>query len=144
MKVIKIDARKKTITEIELDWGIKALYKELECEMFTCIELPNGDSLYIDDEGLLLDEPIGAFMLKGFLQPLSGHGLIIGIDDKTGESNDCKYTIEFIKKNVEFLPVQFLKGIPIQADFISLTDQEMEEYLNSGRLPIGKNPPSPQ
>ena len=144
MKAIKIDVRNKTVSIIDLKKGFRNTQKELECELFTCIGLPKNDALYIDDEGLLKEEPIGAFMIGSYPQPLSGHGLIIGTDEETGESQDCQSTLEEIKKSVRFIPVQMLKGVPLESNFIPLNDKEMEEYFSTGKLPIGKTPTNPQ
>lgn len=142
MKAIKIDVVQGKIIQIDIAKGIEPLYKELQCRCFTTIELDNGDILFLDDEGLLLEEPLGAFVYDNYPQPLSGHGIILG-NDEEGESQDCKSTVEEIKKVVRFLPVQILKGIPLESNFIPLTDEEMQEYLKTKTLPIGKRPTNP-
>ena len=43
------------------------------------------------------------FSYKGYPQPLSGNGLILGIDHETGESIDTTLTIDEVKENVKFL-----------------------------------------
>ena len=107
MKVIKIDVVNKTITELEIEPGIQAIYKAIECDTFDCVPLrspfPKGHVIYVDDNGLL-NEPIGAFKIKGYSQPLSGHGLIGGIDS-AGESIDCTVTIEQVQEWVQFVDI---------------------------------------
>jgi hypothetical protein len=96
----------------------------------------------LDDEGLLREEPIGAFTIGNYPQVLSGNGLIIGNDDR-GASQDCKATLEEVKKAVKFVPVELLKGIPLKHNVIPLKDDELKEYMKSGSLPIGKKPTNP-
>ena len=143
MKAIKIDVVTQIISEIDISKGLQAIYRHLKCELFTCIGLPEKDALYIDDEGLFVEEPLGAFMIMGIAHPLSGNGLIIGCDDE-GESTDCKITIEQAKQMVTFVDVKMLKGVPLESKFIPLSEKEWDEYHNSGNLPIGKRPVSPQ
>ncbi len=111
MKAIKIDVVKQEVYEVEITQGsLEDIYKELACRMFAMpFEHSNNDGLYVDDEGLLRDNLIGGFSYKHFPhQPLFGNGLIVGCDD-SGESDDAKTTVEEVKNDVVFLPVDFLK-----------------------------------
>ncbi len=111
MKAIKIDVIKKEVYEVELTQGsLEDIYKELTCRVFSMpYEHSNKDGLYVDDEGLLTDELIGGFAYRHFPhQPLFGHGLIVGCDE-AGESDDVKTTVEEVKKDVVFIPIDFLK-----------------------------------
>ena len=104
MRAIYINVRDKEITEIELEKGIDAIYEKLECTVFTCPLIDTkGDSLYVDDEGLLNDNSPGSFFHLGYpTQPLFGHGLIIGTDDE-GESTDAKVSLENVKALISFI-----------------------------------------
>lgn len=104
MKAIKIDPVKQEITEVEIDGTLESIYKELDCEVFTCpITLNNMDSLYVDDEGLFVDDYNGAFYFGDYSQPLFGKGLIIGSNIE-GESESVASSIRTIEKKVKFLP----------------------------------------
>lgn len=146
LRAIKIDVVNRTITEVFIESGINAIYKQLDCRMFECVDLGDNQTLYLDEEGLLLDEPLGAFMFKGMLQPYSGHGLILGTNPRTGDTVSCHpaITVEVVKKLVEFAPVQLLKGIPLEAKFIGLTNEEFDEYMRTGEIPQHKQPANPQ
>ena len=110
MNVIKIDVVKKEIYEIEMTTDFKEIYKHLDCDLFTCISsktIAPGDTIYIDDEGLLREDPIGAFSIRGVSQVLSGHGLIIGSDDQ-GDSISCITPLDVIKQLVRFEDLYYL------------------------------------
>ena len=63
----------------------------------------NEDTLYVDDEGLLLKEN-HAFEFtydNGHTQPLMGKALVLGTDAE-GESIECKTTLENLKSRISF------------------------------------------
>ncbi len=110
MKAIKIDVIKKEVYEVEIDDSIDSIYKHLECEIFEQVGpfLPNGDAVLVDEEGLLKDEPIGAFKMGTYPAVLSGHGLIHGLNHNTGETSSAKSLVEFIRSQVKFVGVDQL------------------------------------
>lgn len=100
MKAILIDPATQTITEIELEKGIDAIYKAMNCQMFECpVEFKNGDVLYCDEEGKLNAERlIGGFTYpKAWNDIIMNKALVIGTNPKTGDSKSCKSTIAEIK-----------------------------------------------
>jgi hypothetical protein len=102
MKAFFIDVIRKTVAEISIGKGIEEIYKVMECRTFEVpyyAELKNFDSLYCDEEARL-GEPSGAFTYKGNL--IFNHGLVMGFDPKTGESEDAKSSLEDIAKLVTF------------------------------------------
>lgn len=102
-KAIVIDVNKKEVYETELDEGLQPIYNALECETFDCpFALPNSDTLYVDDEGLLKESRVG-FHLKGAPQDYVGNGLLLGTNYETGESVDVKTSLEWVKENVIFI-----------------------------------------
>ena len=104
MKAIKIDPVKQELTEVEIDGTLESIYEKLDCEVFTCpIALDNMDTLYVDDEGLFVDEYKGAFYFGDYSQPLFGNGLLIGANIE-GESESVASSIKTIEKKVKFLP----------------------------------------
>lgn len=103
MKAFKIDVVSHSVYEVEITKDIKDINQQLECEIFTApYSLENNDCLFVDDEGLLVDE----FDLKGgfYIDDLLffGHGLFIGIDDE-GESVNVKSTLDEIKNKINFI-----------------------------------------
>lgn len=105
MKAIKIDVIKQHVEEIDIEDSLNSMYAELDCNTFTApYSFANNDVLYVDDEGLLKDwENVkGAFFLKEWnVQPLFGHGLIIGTNEE-GESVDVSTNIEKIRNQIVF------------------------------------------
>lgn len=114
MQAIKIDAVKQEITEVEIEDTLDSIYEQLDCELFTCpIALDNLDTLYVDDEGLLVEKYKGAFYFGDYPQPLFGNGLIIG-SNVEGESESVASSIKMIKNKVKFLPEETGKYLLLQ------------------------------
>jgi hypothetical protein len=131
IKAILIDVENKQIKELELQSESSSfnLYKELKCEYITsaCGDLFNrlSHALFVDDEGLLKEEHLGAFCIRigetGHLyesQVFSGNGIIVGINDE-GESIDHQLDVEIIKdivrwEDVAKLPQPSMTFIPLK------------------------------
>lgn len=102
-KSILIDVVNQTVSETTIN-HYKEIYHAIGngCSTFDCpYQFDNGDTLYVDDEGLLHDEVHGCFMLDGWSIPCVGNAIIQGTNDE-GESVDCKSTIEEIQKQIKF------------------------------------------
>lgn len=63
---------------------------------------PNGDTLYVNDEGLYAEEKY-FFMAAGQAQPLCGPGFIVGPPVR-GYDTDVGMTIEQAKEFIRILP----------------------------------------
>ncbi len=113
MRAILIDPFARTVTEIDHDnTSYRNIYpvlshESMEVECFTVATvLPNEDSLFVDDEGLLKDcQALFLFdgvkgLCEGYPQPLAGKGLILGADEE-GKSVDAKTPLADIR--VQFL-----------------------------------------
>jgi hypothetical protein len=104
MRAILIDPVSETVSEVEYNGDYKHIYELCGFECFTVIDLGKGETLFIDDEGLLKEQE-HFFALEGPLwaypQPLAGRGLILGTDDD-GESVATKLTLEAIRENVKW------------------------------------------
>ncbi len=94
MKAYFINAVTKTITEIRLTKDYRDIQKAIGCDCFTVAgTMRNGDSLYVDDEGLL-KEPENFFYAPQFYpSPLAGNGVVLGCDMNDGESRDVQMDI---------------------------------------------------
>jgi len=96
MRGILIDPWLKQITEVECGEGIEDMYRLMsnplgpKVDVF-CIGLlwPNGDVLYVDDEGLLKRGMCLFDPGRRDHQPLAGNGLILGSDNE-GNSVDAE------------------------------------------------------
>jgi hypothetical protein len=92
IKVLLIDPATRTVTEIEIEKGIDAIYKAMNCDMFECpVEFPNGDVMYCDEEGKLnLSKLVGGFTYsKGWHDIIMNKALVIG-STRGGNSANCK------------------------------------------------------
>ncbi len=110
MKAIKIDVKNKSVywVDINKEDDLKSIYEHLECSTFDIVPIGNGMDMYVDDEGLLLNEPIGAFKFKySDMQAFSGHGLIMGCNED-GESIPPPITVKAIETVIEFVSPELL------------------------------------
>jgi hypothetical protein len=113
IKAILIDTLNKEVKEVTYTEGensLKEIYQLLRCNCITSADSyvfnPIGHTLFVDDEGLLLDEPFGAFQIANG-QVLSGNGLIVSTDDE-GETQSHNLKIEVLRSIVKFRDVSDL------------------------------------
>jgi len=139
MQAILIDPYTQTIEEVEYsgDWrDIKTL---LGCELFTTVYTEMADTIYVDDEGLYVEDQM-FFKLKGYPQPLAGRGLVLG-STEDGDSTDCVSSLDDILDIVEFCPVgTHVEPVmtvfpPDEEDFDidTLSDSELLKHLGVSR-----------
>lgn len=114
MKGILINPHEETITEVEYSGNYKEIYSLIDCRTFDCVYLDNREVLYIDDEGLLVDET-RYFTINN--RVLAGKGLILGTD-REGESADVGLTLQMVQDMVQWLPDSY-KAEPYM-EFIAL------------------------
>lgn len=102
-KCIKIDVINEVVSEVEIEDNIQHIYKQLECDTFEVVEIDGVNDIYVDEEGLLkVNENTKFFVYGDYPQPISGHGLIMGHDDK-GNSISTTLTVEEVNEKVKFL-----------------------------------------
>ena len=101
MKVILIDPELCMVKEVDYSGDFNEIYKLTDCSTFTCVDLGDGETLFLDDEGLFKNETY-LFRMKGAYQPFAGKGLILGTDDE-GDSVSTRLTTLDVAKKVEFL-----------------------------------------
>ena len=92
ISVLLIDPSTQTITPIEIEKGIEAIYKAMDCEIFECpIEYANGDVLYCDEEHKLnRSKLIGGFTYpNAWNDVIMNKALVIGTSPN-GDSTNCK------------------------------------------------------
>ena len=108
-KGILIDVNSKTISYVNVTKNdgsyLESIYAHLKCNMVEIVIFGVND-IYVNEEGLLfLKQQSMFFMYKGQPQPYSGNGLILGYDEKTGDSVDTTLTVEEVRNNVRFLNI---------------------------------------
>lgn len=108
MRSIIIDAAARTVIEKETDGDLKFLQQHVGGSQTITVggvraeESDVGDTLFVDDEGLLHGEQ-SFFLLPLFsTQPLAGNGVIVG-SDEDGETVGCLSTLAEIQANIRWL-----------------------------------------
>lgn len=101
MKAILIDPTCNMVSEVSYSGDYEEIYKLIDCDTFTCVDLGEGETLYLDDEGLFKNETY-LFQMKGAHQPFAGKGLILGTDEE-GETIATKLSPLEISMKTEFL-----------------------------------------
>ena len=102
MKAILINPIDNSVKEVDYNGDYKQIYTYIDATMFGLVDIPNDDSIFIDDEGLFKDTQ-HCFLFKGIPTPLCGKALVLGIDHKTGDSADANSTILEIRKSITFM-----------------------------------------
>lgn len=107
MKILKINAKEGTVTELEAPMQDEEcidtdfMCDQIGCTMFTTVRLPNGDYLFVDDEGLLRSGMQPAFQMESYPQALVGNGLVIG-GTPSGGSCEPKSSVKDIEDSIAF------------------------------------------
>jgi len=126
---ILIDPKARSITEVSLP---KKDYRKindlLECRCFTCFGMPNGDTAFVDDEGLIKGdehlEKVGCYRFTwGTQSHLAGKTLLLGTDEE-GESDDCISEIKELEKEVVWVPTPTTQQLDdlLKVEFIPLDE----------------------
>ena len=105
MKAFLIDPHEKEVREIEWTNDWRDISKILDCQYFTAVvtgpEL-DADALYVDDEGLYVEEGQAFFEWDGHVHTLAGYAMLVGTDME-GETTDPVHTLEQVKAKVTFM-----------------------------------------
>lgn len=110
MKTILINTETREVREIEIEKGLKAIYEAMGVDMIeVATYLPNGDCIYVDEEGMFGLNAESVFFDVGAHQPFVGNGLVIGTG-RNGNSASCKSTLEEIRKLVKFKTIQQVRA----------------------------------
>lgn len=85
MRALLIDSAAREIREVEWTGGLAEMRALIGCRSIdlVSVRLPHGDTLWVDDEGLLVPQA-HFFEFSSYPQPLAGNGLVIGreVDEK--------------------------------------------------------------
>lgn len=104
-----IEPATKTVSMVQLDGSIEHMHELMKCDLFTMgARFHNGDTIYVDDEGLLKgeDQPIYLFRIDDRKvsvsrhTPLAGNALLAGCNERTGESMNPLMTLDRLKQIV--------------------------------------------
>jgi hypothetical protein len=112
MKAFLINPLDETIIEVDHDASdYKNISKTIDAQYFTTVQIDaDGDTIYLDDEGLLHGNHKHTFTLdKVFHQTYVGKGLVLGTDIKSGDAKDVDTSLETLKSRIEFNKLQLYK-----------------------------------
>jgi hypothetical protein len=109
-RAILIDAKNRTIREVQIGAGLKYIYSNIGCDLFVVAGDFNTadkftDSLLVDDEGLFkAGLPLFHFNPPGWTNQneFAGNGLITGLDYSTGETVSCRIPLYDLATYVEW------------------------------------------
>lgn len=111
MRAILIDPTTKTISEVEHNGDYKEIYNLIECSTFEAVSIVNNNTIYVDEEGLLDEEP-GPFFQWEAYQPIPGKGLILATDEE-GNSIGTTLELDFVRAKVTWPDIEFEGFDPI-------------------------------
>lgn len=114
MRAILIDPIAKTVTEVDYGGKYTDIYKLIDCDTFTVVGIENDDAIYVDDEGLLKDDPKYYFLYQGYAQPLAGKGLVLGTSED-GDSIEPVHTRDEIERKVRFVELKLDRFVPVNS-----------------------------
>jgi hypothetical protein len=123
MMAILIDPYEETIEVVDYSGDYKDISTLLGCDLFTSVYTEMADTIYVDDEGLYVENQ-KYFKLKGYPQPLAGRGLVIGVTDD-GDSTDCVSSLEDIQDMVSWCPEGTHVEPIMEVMGLSADDQEL-------------------
>lgn len=113
-KAILIDPKKRKVSIVEYK-DHNDIQKFVGGIFTTAMTLPNEETVFVNDEGLL-NGTQEFFALKGGHQPYAGEGLLVGAElyDDEGdlvETTDPSDLLDWVKKNVNFMSKQMVMHI---------------------------------
>jgi hypothetical protein len=101
-KALLLNVSKNTITEVTIK-DYSDISRLIGCNYFTTVQVNDqGDTLYVDDEGLINDTTVG-FTFDGYDAPLMGNALLLGTNLRSGDSKDVTMTVEEFAMRVKTL-----------------------------------------
>lgn len=104
MKAYLIDPFTQTVSEVEYSGDYREIYSLIDCDTFTCADFnPFGDTVFVDDEGLINGKPQEFFLIGDYPTPLAGKGLVLGTNED-GESVEPSMTIHQVAARVDWIP----------------------------------------
>lgn len=76
-------------------------------------ELPNGDEVFVNDEGLL-GAPEAFFYIEGAAQPFAGNAYVTGATTKAGNSSHAKSDLGEVFRSIRWLTRSDLPGLLVE------------------------------
>lgn len=102
IKGILINPFDETIKEVVYAGDFKEIYSLVDCRTFDCVMIDSKNDMYIDDEGLLVENQ-RYFRVLELGVNYAGKALVLGYDDE-GETISTTLTLQMVKDVVQWLP----------------------------------------
>lgn len=107
IRMILIDSEKKEVTEFAAHPGasLEAMQQSVKGMIERATQLPNGDDVYVDEEGLFKGYKSG-FVLPGIgHQPFIGNGVVAGCNVE-GDTISAKSSLDVLRKQIKFIDIK--------------------------------------
>lgn len=127
MKVLLIDTPNKCVREVVHNGDYREIQTLIHADLFAVVYLDDTDAVFVDDEGLINDNPHGWFMLKGYAQPLRGYGLVCGHDEE-GDTTSPKISKQALEELLSF-PDDIELGPPESYAKVEITSFDSAEDM---------------
>lgn len=103
MKAYLIDPFTRTVSQVEYSGDYQQIYSFIDCDTFTCADFNDkGDTVFVDDEGLINGKPQEFFLVDGYPTPLAGKGLVLGTNQE-GESVEPSITLSELDDAIQWI-----------------------------------------
>lgn len=100
MKGILINPFDETIKEVVYTGDYREIYDLVECRTFDCVSIYDTQDMYIDDEGLLINNQ-RFFSIND--SNYGGKALLLSHDDE-GETTGTNLDLQMVKDMIQWLP----------------------------------------
>lgn len=105
MKAILVDPFARTVEQVNYSGNYADIYPLIGAQTFDAVRIKpdeNGDALFIDDEGPLMDEGQAFFSVAGVPNPIAGKALLLGCDED-GETVEAVTQLEELRELVAWI-----------------------------------------
>lgn len=134
-RAILIDTPAKQIRSITIDVsdgaGTADIKAAIGCEWIESVRLGQKTVCWVDEEGLLKENPGPFFQIEGKRDPIAGRGLITGVGEG-GATTGTGVPVSFVEKMVTFPDVEF-------SHFEEITEEDVEIFPGLRGVRISKN-----
>lgn len=107
MRAILIDPMTESVTVVEHSGDYRNIYELIDCETFSVIDIGNGEAIYVDDEGLLHDDPQHFWKLDTYHNPVAGKALVLGVNEE-GDSISSRIDPAALHRRLTFPKLKVL------------------------------------
>ena len=104
MRTLHINTENQTITETDSN-GLADEQAAVGGNIESAHYFENGvDRIMVNEDGLFsLPQDTGWFFVDGAFNPFKGNGIVVGVDENTGDTIDAKISLEDLKGQVRFM-----------------------------------------